>query len=429
MRRNASFADLSRDGPVVIESPAGAYGVIDDYWQRPIVDIGPFGPEKGQGGTFLVLPADDRERVPKGYIAVRSATNRIMYLARGLVKDGNIEAAVDTLSQIRMYPLKQAAHPPKTAIVRSGGKAMASIAPSGYAYWERLADIINNETVEQRDRFFHAMLKPLNIEKGKPFAPDARQKKILSDAATLDFRMAQALSMAPRLANASSYPGTHRQGLVRLFPLVWANRGFLRQELEARRHRPRRLRRSARTSAARALPVDRGIRAAEACGQGHEVRQAVAHGSDGEAAVHVERRREGAGRKQVTVHATQTEGEHVDEEAGATDGTGEAGISFQGPAGGSSARDLDGVRSIQRFGHVGPGVQRLAIVAVTIELLERLARQLELNRAAAAFDSQGLHLGCLAEALGICAVAQQKCALAQGDRLRGSAPVQRTLTS
>jgi hypothetical protein len=28
-----------------------------------------------------------------------------------------------------------------------------------------------------------AMLKPLGIEKGKPFAPDARHKRILEDAA------------------------------------------------------------------------------------------------------------------------------------------------------------------------------------------------------------------------------------------------------
>jgi hypothetical protein len=28
-----AFVDLGRDGPMVIESPAGVYGVIDDMWQ------------------------------------------------------------------------------------------------------------------------------------------------------------------------------------------------------------------------------------------------------------------------------------------------------------------------------------------------------------------------------------------------------------
>ena len=50
------FSDLGRDGPVVIESPIGVYGVIDDFWQRPVVEVGPFGPDKGKGGKFLLLP-------------------------------------------------------------------------------------------------------------------------------------------------------------------------------------------------------------------------------------------------------------------------------------------------------------------------------------------------------------------------------------
>ena len=52
------------------------------------------------------------------------------------------------------------------------------------------------------------MLMPLGIQKGKPFKPDERQKKILTDAAELGFLMAQTISMAPRLNNAASYPGT-----------------------------------------------------------------------------------------------------------------------------------------------------------------------------------------------------------------------------
>jgi hypothetical protein len=43
------------------------------------------------------------------------------------------------------------------------------------AYWELLAATINQEPVRERDRFMMAMLKPLGIEKGKAFKPDARQ--------------------------------------------------------------------------------------------------------------------------------------------------------------------------------------------------------------------------------------------------------------
>ncbi len=81
-----------------------------------------------------------------------------------------------------------------------------------------LADALDNETVEPRDRFFHAMLKPLGIEKGKPFHPDERQTKLLTDAAALGFRMSQALSMVPRLDNAKAYPGTQWDWVLTLNP-------------------------------------------------------------------------------------------------------------------------------------------------------------------------------------------------------------------
>ncbi len=42
-------------------------------------------------------------------------------------------------------------------------------------YWARLATVIDNNPVQEHDRFFMAMLKPLGIEKGRPFQPDSRQ--------------------------------------------------------------------------------------------------------------------------------------------------------------------------------------------------------------------------------------------------------------
>ena len=52
-------------------------------------------------------------------------------------------------------------------------------------YWESVNEFIQREPVVECDRFFMAMLKPLGIEKGKPFQPDARQTKILTDGATV----------------------------------------------------------------------------------------------------------------------------------------------------------------------------------------------------------------------------------------------------
>ena len=82
-------------------------------------------------------------------------------------------------------------------------------APKGFAYFERLADIINKEPVSERDRFFMAMLKPLGIEKGKPFKPDRRQKKILTEAALVGEAMAKANDFSKRLEDAHYMDGSH----------------------------------------------------------------------------------------------------------------------------------------------------------------------------------------------------------------------------
>jgi hypothetical protein len=212
------FTDLDRDGPMVIDSPEGVYGVIDDFWQRPIVEIGPFGPDKGKGGKFLLLPPGYAGPIPDGYLPAPSLAYRHIYVGRAFVKDGNIEAAVQLLEHIRVYPLSQANAPVNAKIVRAAGRPMDSIAPRDDDYWRLLADAIAHEPVEPRDRFFHAMLKPLGLERGKAFSPDARQKKILSDAADVGFLMAQTLSVAPRLSNASSYPGTRWEWVLTLNP-------------------------------------------------------------------------------------------------------------------------------------------------------------------------------------------------------------------
>lgn len=209
--------DLAKEGVVVIESPAGAYGMIDDYWQRPISEVGPLGPDKGKGGKFIVFPPNYTGEKPEGYFPVASTTNKVFYMVRGLVHNGNIQGAVDSLRQVRIYPYSQRTSPAPQKVIEIS-KPADTIAPRGFDYWERLSSIINTEPVQERDRFFMAMLKPLGLEKGKPFAPDARQKKILTEAAAVGFRMAQVISLEPRVPDLIAYPGTHWEQVVTMNP-------------------------------------------------------------------------------------------------------------------------------------------------------------------------------------------------------------------
>jgi hypothetical protein len=50
--------DLKRDGPTVMEAPAGMLGAFNDAWFRYVQDIGPAGPDKGKGGKYLVCEGE-----------------------------------------------------------------------------------------------------------------------------------------------------------------------------------------------------------------------------------------------------------------------------------------------------------------------------------------------------------------------------------
>ena len=64
--------DLSK-GPVVVEIPPGAIvGLLDDFWQRSLSDVGLPGPDAGNGGKFLLLPPGYDGEVPSsGFFTLR----------------------------------------------------------------------------------------------------------------------------------------------------------------------------------------------------------------------------------------------------------------------------------------------------------------------------------------------------------------------
>ena len=63
-----AFPNLARTGPLVVDVPPGpTAGGIADFLQRPITDTGALGPEKSQGGKFLILGPADADMRPDGY--------------------------------------------------------------------------------------------------------------------------------------------------------------------------------------------------------------------------------------------------------------------------------------------------------------------------------------------------------------------------
>jgi len=128
--------DLKKHGPLVLEAPPGTLGGIDSHWQHPLMDIGPFGPDKGKGGKFLVLPPGYKGDVPEGYFVVRSDTLQNFYLLRGVPKNGDVQGAVDNIKRARLYPLSAAASPPKTEWINASGVTANLTFPTDYEYFE-----------------------------------------------------------------------------------------------------------------------------------------------------------------------------------------------------------------------------------------------------------------------------------------------------
>jgi len=178
-------------------------GLVDDFWQRPVTDLGLAGPDRGKGGKFLLLGPGQTVPQTEGFIVVHSSTLNVVVFIRNLETDP--EKAERLQKQFRFYPCAQRENPPANRVLRPKGKKYVQTQPRGLAYWERLADILNREPVQERDRIMMAMLHPLGIEKGKPFGPDERQKKILTEATLVGEAMAKATDFDRRQMELSHY--------------------------------------------------------------------------------------------------------------------------------------------------------------------------------------------------------------------------------
>jgi len=204
-----------KDGPLVAEVPPMVLGMIDDFWFRYVTDIGIVGPDKGKGGKYLLLPPDYKGDVPQGYIVVRVPTYESILVWRNFPVKGDIKPAIESLKKLtRIYPLAQAGNPPQNTFVNISGREFSTVAPADYKVWELLNQVVQGEPIESLDPVTLGFFASIGIEKGKPFAPDARMKKILTEAAAVGDATARTLLFRSRIPEAFYYPNsTWRQWL------------------------------------------------------------------------------------------------------------------------------------------------------------------------------------------------------------------------
>jgi hypothetical protein len=196
-----------RNGPLVVEVPPKVLGLVDDMWYRWVGDIGITGQDKGKGGKYLLLPPGYKGSVPAGYFVLRSATYSNWIAWRTFLVNGNPAPGVDMVKKFtKIYPLSQAGNPITPKFVNVSDKAFNTLAPADYSFWEALNQVVQEEPTNPIDPTTLGFWASIGIRKGKPFAPDARMKKILTAAARVGDATARAIMYRWRDADGYYYP-------------------------------------------------------------------------------------------------------------------------------------------------------------------------------------------------------------------------------
>ena len=196
------YLDLS-NGPMVLEVPPKALGAIDDHWFRWVIDFGAPGPDRGEGGKYLILPPGYDGPLPEGgFFVARARTTRVLWFGRMFLENNDPKPAADLIkSRTKIYPyeaggvgtpiaeflagkakLGRIIPPPPTVFHEGSGVVMNTIPPSDFSYYEMLNDVVQEEPATSLDPELMGPLAAIGVIKSKPFAPDARMKKIITEA-------------------------------------------------------------------------------------------------------------------------------------------------------------------------------------------------------------------------------------------------------
>jgi hypothetical protein len=209
----------TKPGPLVVEVPPRVLGLLNDQWMRPMGDLGIAGPDRGEGGKYLLLPPAHDGEVPDGFVEViRLRTYRQWLVMRAFMgRGGDPAPGMQALYGTRIYPLAQADEPPANNHTGASRKPFDTIHPTDIRYFEDLAEMVDYEPLDAISAEESAELAQIGIRKGEPFAPDARLRGILDEAAKVGSFMAFSLANAPR-ADYLRYPDRQWYGNVAGYP-------------------------------------------------------------------------------------------------------------------------------------------------------------------------------------------------------------------
>ena len=225
------MVDLS-DGPMVVETPPDALGVMDDMWFRHVIDFGRPGPDRSEGGKFLLVPAGYDGPLPdSGFHVAHVATSRVLILGRNFLVDNDPAPTVEVVkSTLKAYPytpgawgtsiktfllgegpIAVAPEPAPTRFIEGSGLAFNTVPPNDHTYFDLMNELVQQEPEGALDAEVLGSLAAVGIVKGQPFEPDARRQAILAEAAAVGTAAGRTMDWRPSWEGEQDwayYPGS-----------------------------------------------------------------------------------------------------------------------------------------------------------------------------------------------------------------------------
>ena len=200
--------DLKIDGPTVVDIPPGMMGTANDALFKFLIDFGFVGPDKGEGGKYLFVPPGYEDKIPDGYMVIKSPSYRIWVMMRGFGEVGVGNQAVNWFKQnLNVYPLSNAS---RSGNFKNGtGVGTNSLVPEDGSVFEMLNEIVQYEPTELFDAEQLGRLATLGIRKGEPFNPDKRMQRILDLGVKQGVAMCRAILYASREPDIRYWPERH----------------------------------------------------------------------------------------------------------------------------------------------------------------------------------------------------------------------------
>ncbi len=172
-----------------------------------------------------------------GFYVRRSRTNHVSFLGRGFLQNNDPKPMDEIVKKtLKIYPYRPGGEgssianylkgqgrlgalskPVSPTFVEGTGRVVNTIPPSDFSFWEMLNEAVQAQPADAMDPEIAGQIAAIGIVKGKPFNPDARMKKILTEALAVGNAVGRAVSLGGRPSEGFGYYGAESNWVNGLF--------------------------------------------------------------------------------------------------------------------------------------------------------------------------------------------------------------------